>query len=252
MKSNIANDICYYCNTYTKAVVPLMEVALDCYDLTLLLSGSLTYYLNGKLVILEAGDAIFFNKGDIRRRTAGNTPVHYISFNFLTLDADELPFDQVFRSCVTEDIKKFFSIYHPIYLSNKFHGKEKCLLILNYILYELSELSALGYKNEHVVNVIKFIDENITHPLSLRGIAEHFHLSKEHLSYTFTKETGTQLMSYINEQKMKLAKALILSEEMPFTSVSDYLGYENYDYFSKTFKKYVGLSPSQFKKTSKG
>lgn len=252
MKPNIANDICYYCNTYTKAVAPLMEVKLDCYDLTLVLSGSLTYYLNGKLVILEAGDAIFFNKGDIRRREAGDAPVHYISFNFFTLDAESLPFDHVFRGCITEDIRKLFTIYHPIYLSNKFHGKEKCSLILNYILFELSELSALGYRNEHVVNVIKYIDENITKTLSLKDIAEHFHLSKEYLSAIFKRETDTQLMVYINEQKMKLAKALILSEEMPFASVSDYLGYENYDYFSKTFKKYTGVSPSQFKKNSRG
>ena len=102
--------------------------------------------------------------------------------------------------------------------------------------------------NEHVVKIIKYVDEHITERMSLCDIADRFHLSKEHTSYIFKREMGTPLVSYINEQKSLLAKNLILSGEMPLADISDYLGFENYDYFSKTFKKYMGVTPLKLKK----
>lgn len=57
-------------------------------------------------------------------------------------------------------------------------------------------------------------------------------------------------MHYINEQKSLLARELIINNEMSLNSISEHLGFESYDYFSKIFKKHIGSSPSKLKKNS--
>ncbi len=250
MRAYVTDKIIYYCNRSVGRSTPLSEDTLYYYELTFVLNGSLVYYVNGKKVIVETGDSIFLRPNDIRSREQSKTPVHYVSFNFFADFADSFPFEQICKKCVNEDIKRLISVYHPNHLSDKFHDKEKCQNILNYILLELYDMQRLKCKNEHIMKMIKFIDEHITERLSLKDIAEYFHLSKEYTSYIFKRETGKQLVSYINEQKALLAKKIIQNEEMTLTELSYYLGFENYDYFSKIFKKYVGVSPSKFKKNN--
>ncbi len=250
MHSYIVSDVSYYCNRSVARPSALEERVLDFYDFTFVLNGSMTYFLGGEKVIVENGDAIFLRPGDLRYREEGKAPAHYISFNFQSDNEKMLPFNKFMKKCISEDIRRLISVYPPQHLVERFHSKEKCQNILNYILLELYDLHKLRSTNEHVIKIIKYVDEHITERMSLRDIAEHFHLSREYVSYIFKRETGKQLVAYINEQKSLLAKNIILSGEMALTDVSDYLGFENYDYFSKTFKKYMGVTPLKLKKNS--
>ncbi len=248
MNSYIVSNVSYYCNRSVIHSLPLEEKELGYYDFTFVLSGSLTYFINGEKIVIENGDAIFLRPGDLRRREEGKAPAHYVSFNFQSESGKMLPFDKFLKKCINEEIRRLISVYPPSHLVERFHSKEKCQNILNYILLELYDLHKLRSTNEHVINIIKYIDEHITERMSLCDIAEHFHLSKEHTSYIFKREMGLPLVSYINEQKSLLAKNIILSGEMALSDISDYLGFENYDYFSKTFKKYMGVTPLKLKK----
>lgn len=248
MNSYIVSDVIYYCNRSVSHCSSLEDRALSYYDFTFILSGSITYLVNNEKITIESGDAIFLRPGDSRCRVEGKAPVHYISFNFLSDNEKMLPFGRIMKKCISEDIRRLISVYPPQHLVERFHAKEKCQNILNYILLELYDLHKLRSTNEHVIKIIKYIDEHITERMSLRDISEHFHLSKEHTSYIFKREMGIQLVSYINEQKALLAKRMIMRGEMALAEISDYLGFENYDYFSKTFKKYIGITPLKLKK----
>ena len=147
-------------------------------------------------------------------------------------------------------MRKLLSIYHNEHISQRFHSREKCTHLLSYILFELADSYTLSCKNERVVKMMKYIDEHITERLSLCDIASHFNLSKEYTSYIFKRESGMQLVYYINEQKSLLAKKLIQNGTMSLSDISDYLGFENYNYFTKTFKKHIGTCPSRIKKSS--
>lgn len=248
MHSYIVSDVTYYCNRTAARCSALEEKELSYYDFTFLLSGSMTYFVDGEKKVLESGDAIFLRPGDSRYREEGKAPAHYISFNFQSDNEKMLPFSKVMKKCINGDIRRLISVYPPQHLVERFHAKEKCQNILNYILLELYDLHKMRSANEHVIKIIKYVDEHITERMSLCDVAEQFHLSKEHTSYIFKREMGTPLVSYINEQKSLLAKKLILNEDMPLAEISDYLGFENYDYFSKTFKKYMGVTPLKLKK----
>lgn len=233
-----------------KGCSAIQKKPINYYELTLVLSGSITYYSGEDKINLEKGDAVFLTPGTIRRREQGEKPAHYISFNFLLKEGVSLPFKTHLKKVVNDDIRKLISVYHLKHLSHKYHSKEKCQNILNYILFEIMNMQKFESKNVHVINIIKYIDEHITEKLTLRDIADKFHLSSEYTSCIFKKETGKQLMQYINEQKILIAKKIILKEGMSLTELAFHLGYENYDYFSKTFKKYIGVSPNRFRKNS--
>ena len=58
------------------------------------------------------------------------------------------------------------------------------------------------------------------------------------------------LTEYVNERKMLLAKEFILNREMSLADISTYLGYDNYNYFSRLFKQYLGVTPISLKKNT--
>lgn len=250
MQSNFIEQLTHYCNIAVSSCSRLSEALIDFYDFTFMLNGSMTYYADGRKIVLEKGDAIFLKPNTLCSREQGTTPVHYVSFNFITGPEVEFPFDMHIKKCITTDIKKIVSAFPLNHLSPKFYSKEKCQNILNFILLELLSMETANCNNNHVLRILKYIDEHLTEKLSLSSIAEIMHLSKEYISGIFSNETGKQLTYYINEQKSLLAKEIIINNEMTLSSIPQYLGFESYDYFSKTFKKHIGIPPSKLKRNS--
>ena len=72
-------------------------------------------------------------------------------------------------------------------------------------------------------------------------------LSREYTSYIFKKEMDKTLTAYVNERKLLLAKELIIDGAMTLTDIASYLGYENYNYFSRIFKQNLGITPIALK-----
>lgn len=251
MQCNMVEQIIYYCNVSVERCTKIADHIIDYYDFTFVLEGKMTYYANGEKIILKKGDAMLLKPGTSRRRDEGEGAVHYVSFNFIVPPNVEFPFGAHIQDCINQDIRKLISVYSLSHLSAKFHAKEKCHNVLNYILLELLDITSSNCKNDNILKILKYIDEHITEKISLKDIAEHFHMSKEYVSNIFSKETGMQLVYYINEQKVLLAKKIITTQQMSLKSVSQYLGFESYDYFSKTFKKHIGTTPSQLKKNSR-
>lgn len=250
MQGDIVREITHYCNISVDFCTRIPNQTINFYDFTFVLKGSITYYANGKKLVVEKDDAIFLPPGTLRSREQGNAPVRYVSFNFIVDAKYVLPFDIHVKKCINSDIKKLISVFPFSHLPAGFHSKEKCRNILNYILLELIDIQHLNCKNNHVILILKYISEHITEKITLQSLANYLYLSKEYISYIFSKETGVQLMYYINEQKSLLAKSLILNDGMPPSKVWRYLGFESYDYFSKTFKKYIGTPPSYLKNNS--
>lgn len=86
--------------------------------------------------------------------------------------------------------------------------------------------------------------------LSLENIASELYVHPVYLSSLFKKETGEPISKYILELKMKKSMEIINSNpELNIIEIAARVGYENPYYFSKSFKKYYNLSPSEIKKT---
>ncbi len=103
-------------------------------------------------------------------------------------------------------------------------------------------------KNTMVYEKISaFIEENYDTELSLEKVAEVVDLSPSYLSYLFKEISGMNFVDYVNKYRLEKAKELLSSTTMTVAQVAAAVGYINSNSFSKTFKKYIGVSPGKYR-----
>ena len=151
------------------------------------------------------------------------------------------------KNCISQEMRSLVAVFSQNHLSPHFHSREKCVSILNYIIFELLDTCTFASQNLHVRRMIKYVDEHLYEPVSLSGISAFVNLSPEYASTLFRKETGETLTRYINKRKLMTAKRPIPESSMSLNEISAYLGYENYNYFSRLFKQYFKASPKDFR-----
>ncbi|MFN7250369.1 MAG: helix-turn-helix transcriptional regulator [Anaerobacillus sp.] len=91
-----------------------------------------------------------------------------------------------------------------------------------------------------VEQLIVYIQENISEPITLQGMAEKFNISRNYLGKIFKDTVGESFKNYITRMRMEKAKEMI--QEVQYL-ISDLVGYVDPAYFTKTFKKYTGYTP---------
>lgn len=246
MSKCIVGDILHYCHVKPKGCSKIKEHVIDYYDLTFVLEGSMTYIVDSKRYVLHSNDAIFLPPKTLREREKGDIYVDYASFNFQLLPQSALLFNTFMPKCVTVNIKRLLSLYKEAHISDLPNSRAKCECLLNYILFELTDSVATSSRNAHVIKMLEYIGKHQTDKITLQDISAYTNLSKEYCSYLFKEDTKKTLVNYINEQKISVAKALMANNEMPLIDICHYLGYDNYNYFSRLFKKHVGIPPTAF------
>lgn len=116
--------------------------------------------------------------------------------------------------------------------------EEKVLLVKN---------EGAGTKSGYIQEALAYIAEHYGEgDISVRAIAESLGLSEGHLSHLFKKETDYTVMSYITRYRMRAAMKLLENCRYKVYEVAELVGYKDITYFSSTFKKIVGVSPSEY------
>jgi YSIRK-targeted surface antigen transcriptional regulator len=93
-----------------------------------------------------------------------------------------------------------------------------------------------------------YIMTNIYSILSVSKLADMVHLNPVYLSRLFKKEMGVSLSEYIQLQKIEEAKRLMRYSDDPLAEICTSLGFSDQSYFTKVFKKFTNITPTEFKK----
>lgn len=100
-----------------------------------------------------------------------------------------------------------------------------------------------------IINKIKhYVDENYSSEINLTDIANTLHMDYYYLSHYFKEQTNENLSVYINKVRVEKSKKYLADNKTPISEVSDLVGFSEHNYFSKIFKKYTGITPSEYKK----
>lgn len=103
-----------------------------------------------------------------------------------------------------------------------------------------------------ISNTKTYIKEHYMENISLEDIAKAVYTNRSYLSRIFKKKTGENLFDYVNRYRIEQAKLHIDEGNKKIYEVAALVGLEDTAYFSKVFKKYMGLSPKEYEKTSRG
>ena len=93
-----------------------------------------------------------------------------------------------------------------------------------------------------------YLNEHYAENLSLDKISEHFFISKSNLSHYFKRETGLSPIQYIMQRRIGEAQSLLVETSQPIQEIEFRLGFNDSAHFSKMFKKYVGVTPNEYRK----
>lgn len=106
---------------------------------------------------------------------------------------------------------------------------------------------AKGDKSKYIMDAIAYIEENYADPdISIKAAAQSMGISEGHLSHLFRKETDFTFLSCLTQCRMRAAKNLLKDYHYKVYEVAELVGYHDITYFSVTFKRFVGVSPSEY------
>lgn len=174
------------------------------------------------------------------------------------------------REILNADTLKYFyldfmqAVYYAsqalnIHIYDLFKSEEKVRLYLDgvsnvaqmkeLVVYVIDGFEKMMHVEDEQNNIAKVVQEYIHAHLSMDirrdDLAEYVHVNPDYLTRLFKKETGMSIKEYVINERMREAKALLEQTTLPVGVVAAMVGYYNFSYFSQTYKKVIGVSPSQ-------
>lgn len=102
--------------------------------------------------------------------------------------------------------------------------------------------------NPTIRMIVEYISDNYANPdLSVKSISDYVAMSTSYACTYFKNEKGVTINKYITDYRMKKAKQLLTDPRIKVNEVSSQVGYSDGNYFAKSFRKYTGLSPSEYR-----
>ncbi len=105
------------------------------------------------------------------------------------------------------------------------------------------------YENKLLNDILLYIDNHIYEKISVSTLCEHFCISTSMLHSLFRKNMNNTAKNYINELKLSKSKELIRNSTHTLSEISEILGFSSIHYFSKKFKSYFNISPTEYSKS---
>ena len=244
----------------------------DFYEIYFFLSGSVLYNIESKSYLLTPGDILLIQPMQLHQpifdQKIGNYEriVLWLDRNFLEqFGLDGEPLISCFHSArpghagllrpdehVRQKLQYLLEMLLQEQESREYGHEISCLAFLALILSRLCRLSSqepleveATDASKVIYEILEYINENYSEDLSLDSLANHFFISKYHLSREFTRVTGSSVHRYVTQRRLITAKQM-MSEGISTTTVCQHCGFGDYSSFYRAFKAAYQVSPREF------
>lgn len=231
------------------------------WELTYVDKGELLTTIDGVSYHLKQGDLIFYAPMQFHTQST----FEKISSSYLTINF-KMNFNHADLLC-----NKIFSLKRDSYfivtrlieeLSNdNLYSNDLSLCYLKQLIIQMLRLDnshfhskptthmQQTYENELLNDILLYIDDNIYEKISVSTLCDHFCISTSMLHSLFRKNMNNTAKNYINELKLSKSKELIRNSTHTLSEISEMLGFSSIHYFSKKFKSYFNISPTEYSKS---
>lgn len=115
-------------------------------------------------------------------------------------------------------------------------------------IMEVLEEKSKNQKKKPVRMALEYIGIHYKEALTLETVAKEVNLNPVYFSNIFKKETNENFVDYLHKCRIEAAKEMLRTQDIPIVNIALETGYYDAKYFSRMFKKYVGIKPSDYRK----
>lgn len=219
--------------------------------------------LNNTVYTANPGDTIIINSSTMHSIIAKDK---YVTYHCLIIDKDfcerygffidenhikELVLDpEIFN--LAQDMKKEDDEKGTFYEAAQISDALKILTLL----FRRHLVANYDFRDESknlkmVKDAMKYMKNNFCEPLSLDEIADKIGYSKYHFCRCFKEITGSTVVTYLNDLRMNHAYSQLINTDASITDIATECGFSDISYFTKTFKKHLGVLPSKIQRNKK-
>lgn len=149
--------------------------------------------------------------------------------------------------------KLFHGDGYRILSSNARYSISYMEFYLRYILTVLQNYQETSVSEKTLVrSIVEYADQHYTDDITRDCLTEVFFLAPDYGSKLFKKETGVSFKNYIIQKRIDAAREMLHDTELPVNTIADKVGYGNYSYFTRLFKKVTGMTPVEYRNMYRG
>jgi len=230
-------------------------------ELHYIVSGVLEGTLDQRPYTSHAGDLTIFNGNVLHSGFCSSEVITFVMiFNMEDLAGECADKNIVFQEQISQDafIKALMTDIYEEYQRKEMGYllmcKGKILQLITYLTRNyakaiLTEKESLKHlkKLERLNTVRQYIEQHYTEAITNRTLAERIHLSEDRFNHLFKECMGVSPLQYMNEVRLDKAMHLLKSGRCSVTEVAAMVGFEDYNYFGRIFRRKFGITPSQIK-----
>lgn len=123
---------------------------------------------------------------------------------------------------------------------------DKLELAAVYTKEKKEEKTEESYKNYIIKEAMNYIDLHFREDINLAMVADNIGVHPNYLSALFTKICGKSFVKYLTGKRIEEAKKLMDGHTLKIYEISEMVGYSDYRWFSKVFKKWEGITPKKY------
>lgn len=216
-------------------------------------SGTSTVKFNGKTFFCDENTIRFLPKGKNTEYIVERSDYGDCIDIFFQTDVPISDEAFCFKAKNSKLVRTLFKKVFSVWVGKNEGYYFECISILYKILSEMQKQNYIsGEQQKRIAPAVKYIEEHfLIDKISVEFLSRLCGISDSYLKKLFIKNFGISPIKYIIQMKMNYASDLLRSNLYSLEQVSEMCNYENYYYFSRQFKKYVGTSPYKFVKEYK-
>ena len=230
--------------------------------------GSVNFFVNGEAFALQEGDTLFIPPYALHRVSV--LPDTATCYQCICFDLNLL-YDESIRTGLekgTLTIAPLCQLHSPDtgcfaeHISAAFYacrdktaGWEFAVVgNLSLLFAELANRgclipsTVLDTNKDFCMQVMEYITQNYSEVITSRSVADYLYMNNSYFCRLFHKNFGTNFSLYLQTYRIEKAKSLLKYTQMPVSAVASAVGFSDFSYFSKIFKRDCGLSPSEYRK----
>ena len=233
----------------------------DRLELNFILSGNGTQVIDGELCNAQAGDVLIHNSGVLHDESLMIcSQVRAWCIAVADLKLPTRPVNELVPKnfspripcqAVAEQLAQLYPLIH-IYAEQQggyqiANALARAVVLIVYKIIQSTALDATKEKNFIVERVRNYIEEHYAENLSLAELSGLVRANEFYLSHVFKKVTGYSPQQYILRRRIGKAQCLLIYTSLPLTEISARVGYDDSNYFSRAFKKIIGMPPRLYR-----